>query len=160
MSCICSETLRAVPGSPVVGEGVAAPLALGLSLFPRFLPNRLRLLKPKLLLSVDPVPIKYAAVWRAVAAAARRAKWDLAFASFVAQSGRTLSVVITVEALAEIDIVRLLCVLGEREGLVCELREVDDDIAEEKPASPWFEFAYTRPLRNGGGSYVTPNSDC
>lgn len=73
---------------------------------------------------------------KAVAAADRRAKWDLALASFVAQSGRIRSVVMTVEALAEIDVVRLLCVLGTSVGLVVELREEDEDIAEAKLPSP------------------------
>jgi hypothetical protein len=44
-------------------------------------------------------------------------------------------------------------------GLCVELREEDDDIAEEKLPSP-VGFAYARPLRNGGVSYVTPNSAC
>jgi hypothetical protein len=51
-------------------------------------------------------------VCNAVAAADRRAIWDLAFASLVAQSGLILSVVITVEAVADIDVVRLLWVCG------------------------------------------------
>jgi hypothetical protein len=139
---------------------VADPLGPGL-FSPRFLPNRLRLAKPKLRLSPLGFPIKYAAVCNAVAAADRRAKWDRAFASFVAQSGLTLSVVITVEALAESDVVRLLCGPGESVGgLPGVLREEDDDIAGDKTSSPLFGLGYARPLLNGGGSYVTPNSGC
>jgi hypothetical protein len=107
MSASCSDTLLA-PHSLVVGDGVAAPLVPGL-LSPRFLPNRFRPLKAKPRVSAVPFPIKYAAVCSAVAAADRRAKCDLALASLVAQSGRTLSVVMTVEALADIEVVRLLC---------------------------------------------------
>ena len=64
-------------------------------------------------------------------------------ASFVAQSGRTLSVVITVDALADIEVVRLLCVcgVGDSAGLVVELSEDDDDMAEAKVPNPWFAFA-------------------
>lgn len=78
----------------------------------------------------------------------------------VAQSGRTLSVVTTVEAFADIEVVRLLLVFGfgNRPGLVAEFNEEDEDIADEKVPRPW--LAYARPLRNGGGSYVTPNSGC
>jgi hypothetical protein len=78
-----------------------------------------------------------------VAAADRRAKCERAFASFVAQSGRTLSVVMTVEALADIEVVRRLCVCGcgDSVGLVVELSEDDEDIAEAKDPKPWFAFA-------------------
>lgn len=126
----------------MVCEGVAAPLATGL-LSPRLLPKRLLPLKAKPRLSAAPFPIKYAAVCRAVAAADRRAKCDRAFASLVAQSGRTLSVVMTVEALADIEVVRLLCVCGcgDSVGLVVELSEDDEDIAEAKDPKPWFTFA-------------------
>ncbi len=126
----------------VVGDGVAAPLAPGL-LSTRFLPNRLRPANANPRLSAVPFPIKYAAVCKAVAAADRRAKWDLAFASFVAQSGRTRSVVITVEAFADIEVVRLLCVCGcgDSAGLFVELSEEDEDIAEEKEPKPWFALA-------------------
>ena len=58
----------------------------------------------------------------------------------VAQSGRTLSVVITVEAFAEMDVVRLLCFApcGTRVvGLPVEFKEDEDDIAEAKLPSPW-----------------------
>jgi hypothetical protein len=61
--------------------------------------------------------------------------------------------VTTVEAFADIDVVRLLCVCGlSVEGLFAELREEDEDMAEEKLPSPWFEFAYDKPRRNCGGS--------
>ena len=50
----------------------------------------------------------YAALWRAVAAAALRKACDFASASFFAQSGRTLSVVMTVGADADREVVRLL----------------------------------------------------
>lgn len=93
-------------------------------------------------------------MWRAVAAADLRAAWFLAFASLVAQSGLTLSVVITVEAFAEIEVVlRRAPAKGLRVGLAAEFRDEDDDIAE--PAVTWFDgprFAYPSPLLNGGGS--------
>lgn len=77
------------------------------------------------------------------------------------QSGLTLSVVITVEAFADIEMVRLLLADGDSIGLApVEFIEVDDDIAEETFPRPFFAFAYARPLLNGGCSYVTPNSDC
>ena len=44
--------------------------------------------------------------------------WDLAFASFTAQSGLILSVAMTVGALADIDVVRLLCVCGASDVVV------------------------------------------
>jgi len=104
--------------------------------------------------------MRYAAVCNAVAAADLRAKWDLAFVSFVAQSGLILSVVMTVEAVAEIDVVRLFCVCGVSvAGLFAEFIEDVDDMAEGKVARPP-GLEYERPLRNGGASYVTPNSDC
>lgn len=57
----------------------------------------------------------------------------------------------TVEALADIEVVRLLCVFGTRDGLAAELSEEDDDIADAKlPRAA--ALAYASPLRNGGGS--------
>ena len=50
--------------------------------------------------------IKYAAVWRAVAAADRRAAWARAFDNLVAQSGRILSVVTTVGSVADREVAR------------------------------------------------------
>jgi hypothetical protein len=49
----------------------------------------------------------------------------------------------TVEALADIEVVRLLCVCGcgDSVGLVVELSEDDEDIAEAKDPKPWFAFA-------------------
>jgi hypothetical protein len=44
--------------------------------------------------------------------------WDLAFASFMAQSGLILSVAMTVGALADIDVVRLLCVCKASDGVI------------------------------------------
>jgi len=155
---ICSDTAREF-GSIAVGEGVAVPLCPGLLFSPRLLPNLLRLVNPKLRVSVDPLPIRYAAVCSAVAAADLLAKWFLAFASFAAQSGLILSVVMTVDALADIEVVRLLCVWTTSAGLLVELSDDEDDIAEEK-APRLLGFAYARPRRNGGGSYVTPNSAC
>lgn len=78
-----------------------------------------------------------------MAAADRLAKCDLALASFVAQSGRTLSVVITVEAFADIEVVLRLWLFGcgDNAGLVVELREDDDDMAEAKAPKPWLAFA-------------------
>lgn len=107
-------------------------------------------------------PIKYAAVCNAVAAAALLAAWLLALVSFVAQSGRILSVVITVGAFAEIDaVLRRDIVTGARPGLATEFKEEEEDIAEETfPRLLVVIFTYTNPLRNGGGSYVTPNSGC
>lgn len=130
MSEICSATLRGVPGSPLC-VGVAAPLAPGL-LSLRDRPNRLLELNPKLRVSAVPFPIKYAAVCKAVAAADLLARWLLAFCNFVFQSGLTRSVVMTVEAFAEIEVVRLLCAFGTRLGLAEELIEEEDDIADEK----------------------------
>jgi hypothetical protein len=84
-----------------------------------------------LLSGATPFPIKYAAVCSAVAAADLLAAWFLAFASFVAQSGLILSVVMTVDAFAEIEVVlRLWAVTGVKEGLPNELRDDDDDIAD------------------------------
>jgi hypothetical protein len=67
-------------------------------------------------------------------------------------------VVITVGAFADIEVRRLLCTGGETIGAVVELSEEADDIAEEKVPIPL--LAYASPLRNGGASYVTPNSGC
>jgi hypothetical protein len=49
----------------------------------------------------------------------------------------------TVEAFADIEVVRLLCVCGcgESAGLLVELSEDDEDIAEEKEPKPWFVLA-------------------
>ena len=84
--------------------------------------------------------------------------WDLAFESLTAQSGRILSVVITVGALADIDVVRLLCVCGASVvGLLVGLVREDGDGTEGGVSSP-SRFAYDRPRLNDGGWYVTPNS--
>jgi hypothetical protein len=100
-------------------------------------------------------------VCSAVAAADLRAAWFLAFASFVAQSGRTLSVVMTVDALAEMEVVRLRAGLaGARLGLPVEFKEDDEDMAEEAAPREFPWLAYDKPLLNGGGSNVTPNSAC
>lgn len=56
---------------------------------------------------------------------------DLAFASFTAQSGLILSVVITVGALADIDFVRLLWVLGASDVGVPAVVLAGDGAAEE-----------------------------
>ena len=58
----------------VVDEGVAVPLCPGLLFSPRCLPNLLRLANPKLRVSGVPLPIRYAAVCKAVAAADLLAK--------------------------------------------------------------------------------------
>ena len=95
----------------------------------------------------------------AVAAAERRAMWDLAFESLTAQSGLILSVVITVGALADIDVVRLLCVCGASVvGLIVGGLEREDDDGTEGGVSSPRGFAYDRPRLNDGGWYVTPNS--
>lgn len=73
--------------------------------------------------------MRYAAVCKAVAAADLLARWFLALCNFVFQSGRTRSVVMTVEAFAEIEIVRLLWVFGVRAGPAEELMDEEDDIA-------------------------------
>ena len=79
----------------------------------------------------------------------------------MAQSGRMRSVVMTCGAFADREVVRRL---PAPSGDVnpCELRDDDDDIAEATAASewPWVWFGYESPRRNGGGSYVTPNSGC
>jgi hypothetical protein len=57
----------------------------------------------------------------------------------------------TVEAFADIEVVRLLCVFGSRDGPAAELSEEEDDIADAKlPKAA--AFAYASPLRKGGGS--------
>ena len=71
--------------------------------------------------------IKYAAVCRAVAAAARRAACARAEANFVAQSGRILSVVITSGALADREVPRLRPGPGDK---VPDEIEVWDDLAD------------------------------
>lgn len=77
------------------------PLLFGLSLLKRFL-----LLLPRLkpLLSDELLPITYAALCRAVAAADLRNACARASASFFAQSGRTISVVMTCGEFAESDL--------------------------------------------------------
>ena len=78
----------------------------------------------------------------------------------MAQSGRILSVVITVEAFAERDVaLRRGADAGASEGLPVEFSDDEDDIAEATFPSGRI-FAYAKPLRKGGGSYVTPNSAC
>lgn len=71
--------------------------------------------------------IKYAAVCKAVAAAARRAACARAAANLVAQSGRILSVVITSGALADKEVPRLLPGPGDN---VPDEIEVWDDLAD------------------------------
>ena len=88
--------------------------------------------RPKLRVSEPGAFIKYAAVWRAVAAADRRAACALALANFVAQSGRTLSVVITVGSLAERDVALRRPVIG---GEAIEPREELDDNGEVAEAT-------------------------
>lgn len=98
--------------------------------------------------------IRYAAVCNAVAAADRRAAWARAVASFVAQSGRILSVVITSGALAEREVPRLRPGPGDK--LPDEI-EVWEDIAD----MTWYgcdPVPYVSPRRNGGGVYVIPKS--
>jgi len=74
-------------------------------------------------------------VWRAVAAADLRAAWFRAFASLVAQSGLTLSVVMTVDAFADMEVVLLRApLLGLSVGLAAEFNDEDDDIAEPAAA--------------------------
>lgn len=63
---------------------------------------------------------------RAVAAAARRKACDLASASFLAQSGRTMSVVITVLSVTASDV----ALLRPGEGTLGEFNDDVDDIAE------------------------------
>jgi hypothetical protein len=72
------------------------------------------------------LPIMYAALCRAVAAAALRSACALASESFFAQSGRTISVVITVLSVTASDVALL------RPGPVAvgELRDDVDDIAD------------------------------
>ncbi len=61
----------------------------------------LRILGKDLLLEPPPMPpIRYAAVWRAVAEAARLACWLRACASLADQSGRIMSVVMTSDEVA------------------------------------------------------------
>lgn len=78
----------------------------------------------------------------------------------MAQSGRILSVVITVEAFAEREVaLRRDADAGASDGLPAEFNDDEDDIAEETFPSGRM-FAYIKPLRKSGGSYVTPNSAC
>jgi hypothetical protein len=72
----------------------------------------------------------YAAVCRAVAAADLRAAWFLAFANLVAQSGLTLSVVMTVASLADTEVVLRRPAIGLSEGLTAEFSDDDEDMAE------------------------------
>ena len=73
------------------------------------------------------LPIIYAALCSAVAAAALRRAWDLASESFFAQSGRTMSVVTTVLSFTASDVARLR--VGDVR-LVGELSDDVDDMAE------------------------------
>lgn len=67
---------------------------------------------------------------------------------------------ITVEAFAESDVaLRRGAGAGASEGLPVEFNDDEDDIAEATLPSGR-RFAYIKPLRKGGGSYVTPNSAC
>ena len=73
--------------------------------------------------------IRYAAVCKAVAAADRLAALARAVASFCAQSGRILSVVITPGASADKEVARRRVVVVP--GLAfAEFNELDDDIGE------------------------------
>ena len=66
----------------------------------------------------------------------------------------------TDEALAESEVaLRLDADAGASEGLPVEFKDDEDDIAEATFPSGRM-LAYIRPLRKGGGSYVTPNSAC
>lgn len=66
----------------------------------------------------------------------------------------------TVDALADMDVVLRLCVFGRSDGPAGpEFIEDDEDMAEAK-VPRLLELANPRPLRNGGASYVTPNSGC
>ena len=85
-----------------------------------------------------PFPIRYAAVCKAVAAAARRAAWALALASFCAQSGLILSVVMTLGAEADSDVVRRrVALVGESIVLSVEFMDEEEDMAEVALASGW-----------------------
>jgi hypothetical protein len=66
--------------------------------------------------------------------------------------------VITVGALADIDVVRLLCVCGARVvGLLAVLAGDEGGTAEVGESLPC-GFTYDRPRLKDGGWYVTPNS--
>lgn len=78
-----------------------------------------------------------------MAAADLRATFALAVANLIAQSGRTLSVVITIGELAEIDVVRRRFVVSDdswRPLTDKEPRDVDEDIADVVFASGWLEI--------------------
>lgn len=86
--------------------------------------------------------IKYAAVWRAVAAADLRAACARALANFCAQSGRIRSVVITPGEFAEMEVVLRLNVVdgASKDPFPApenDEREDDDDMAEVALASGW-----------------------
>ena len=79
---------------------------------------------------------------RAVAAADRRAAWARAVESLVAQSGRIRSVVITVDAFADNDIVRRRLVdMGDCRStlLAVELMEDEEDMADAELAEGFVE---------------------
>jgi hypothetical protein len=108
--------------------------------------------------------MKNAAVWRAVAAAARRAAWERAVWSLVLQSGRMSSLVTTSGALRG-SIVRRFQdgETGGEEDCNEPPREVDEELlptengdARAAPGWPMYEI----PRRHGGGEYVTPKSVC
>lgn len=77
---------------------------------------------------------KYAAVWRAVAAADRRAACARAFVSFWAQSGRILSVVTTFGSLADRDVARRRPGTVEV-GFADDSDDVDDDMGDARLAA-------------------------
>jgi len=114
----------------LIPEGLSAPV-----------PRRSTARRPKpakFLPSDEPLrlPIRYAAACNAVAAADLRAMFALAVASFIAQSGRTLSVVITMGELAEIEVVlRRFAVSEMSVRPENEPRDEDEDIADVAFAS-------------------------
>jgi hypothetical protein len=78
----------------------------------------------------------YAALCKAVAAAALRKACDFASASFFAQSGRTISVVITVLSVTASDV----ALLRPGPAEVGEFRDEVEDIADVAlpiPLRPW-----------------------
>jgi len=85
-----------------------------------------------------------AAVCNAVAAAALLAACILASDSFLAQSGRTLSVVVTLVAFAERDCARLLVAAAGIKKAISPLfdedRDAEDDIAEEALTNGWLRL--------------------
>jgi hypothetical protein len=80
------------------------------------------------------LPIIYAALCKAVAAAALRKACDFASASFFAQSGRTISVVMTVLSFTASEVALLL---PPGDTTPDELSEVVEDIAEAALFKPW-----------------------